>query len=197
MPAALPNAALDQAFMNARTFNKFTDQEVDDATLQQLYALCRWGPTSLNCQPMRLVFVKSADAKQRLKPALSAGNCDKTMAAPVTVIVAYDNRFFEHIASQFSALPAMGEMFANNPALAQETAFRNGSLQGAYLILAARMLGLDAGPMSGFDAKLVNQAFFADGRWQANFLVNLGYGDAAGNHPRGPRLAFDDAARIA
>ena len=197
LPTTLPTAAFDQAFLSARTFNKFTDQVVHDATLQQLHALCKWGPTSLNCQPMRLVFVKSAEAKQRLKPALQPGNADKTMAAPVTVIVAYDSRFFEHLASQFPALPGMDQMFASNPALAQETAFRNGSLQGAYLILAARLLGLDAGPMSGFDAKLVNQAFFADGRWQANFLVNLGYGDAAGNYPRGPRLAFDEVARIA
>ena len=194
---ALAPAALAQAFLAARTFNKFSDRALDDATLRELYDLLKWGPTSLNCQPLRVVFVKSAAAKELLKPALSANNAAKTMAAPVTAIVAYDTRFHENIPTQFPALPAMGKMFADAPPLAQETAFRNGSMQGAYLIIAARMLGLDAGPMSGFDAAKVNQAFFADGRWKANFLVNLGYGDPAGNHPRGPRLGFDEAVRIA
>ena len=189
-------AALDLAFRTARSTNRFTDQAVSDETLHQLYDLFKWGPTSLNCQPMRVVFVKSAEGKAKLKPALSPNNAPKTMAAPVTAIVAYDNRFFEHLATQFPALPTMGDMFASNQALAQETALRNGSLQGAYLIIAARLLGLDAGPMSGFDATAVNAAFFPDGRWKANFLVNLGHGDAAGNHPRGPRLGFDEAARI-
>ena len=193
---ALAPAALAQAFLAARTFNKFSDRAVDDATLRELYDLLKWGPTSLNCQPLRVVFVKSAAAKELLKPALSPNNAAKTMAAPVTAIVAYDTRFHENIPTQFPALPAMGKMFADAPPLAQETAFRNGSMQGAYLIIAARMLGLDAGPMSGFDAAKVNQAFFADGRWKANFLVNLGYGDPAGNHPRGPRLGFDEVARI-
>lgn len=187
---------LDQAFATARTFNRFTKRGVDDATLKTLVELCQWGPTSLNCQPMRLAFVKSAAAKERLKPALMPNNVDKTMAAPVTAIVAYDSRFFEHIASQFPAMPMMGQLFANAPPLAQDTAFRNGSMQGGYLIIAARLLGLDAGPMSGFDAEKVNEAFFADGRWKVNFLVNLGYGDPSGNHPRGPRLGFDDVARI-
>ena len=194
---ALAPAALDQVFLAARTFNKFSDRAVDDATLRALYDLLKWGPTSLNCQPMRVVFVKSAAAKEQLKPALSPNNAAKTMAAPVTAIVAYDTRFHENIPTQFPALPAMGKMFADAPPLAQETAFRNGTLQGAYLIVAARMLGLDAGPMSGFDAAKVDAAFFADGRWKANFLVNLGYGDPAGNHPRGPRLGFDEVARIA
>lgn len=195
--AALAPEALAQAFLAARTFNKFSDRAVDDATLRALYDLLKWGPTSLNCQPMRLVFVKSAAAKELLKPALSPNNADKTMAAPVTAIVAYDTRFHENIPTQFPALPAMGKMFADAPPLAQETAFRNGSMQGGYLIIAARMLGLDAGPMSGFDAVKVNAAFFADGRWKANFLVNLGYGDPAGNRPRGPRLGFDEVVRIA
>ena len=194
---ALAHDALAQAFLAARTFNKFSDRAVDDATLRDLYDLLKWGPTSLNCQPLRVVFVKSAAAKELLKPALSPNNAAKTMAAPVTAIVAYDTRFHENIPTQFPALPAMAKMFADAPPLAQETAFRNGSMQGAYLIIAARMLGLDAGPMSGFDAAKVDQAFFADGRWKANFLVNLGYGDPAGNHPRGPRLGFDEAARIA
>ena len=196
MPEALAASALDQAFVAARTFNKFGPRAVDDATLRRLYEVFKWGPTTLNSQPLRLVFVKSAEAKQRLKPALMPNNADKTVAAPVTAIVAYDSRFFEHLATQFPAMPGMGGMFASSAPFAQETALRNSSLQGAYLIIAARMLGLDAGPMSGFDAAKVNDAFFADGRWKANFLVNLGYGDPAGNHPRGPRLAFDEIARI-
>lgn len=196
MTQPLPDAALDQLFRSARTFNKFTERAVDDATLQQLYALYRWGPTSLNCQPGRVVFVRSAEAKERLKPALMPNNVDKTMAAPVTAIIAFDSAFFEHLPTQFPALPGARDMFASNPALAVETAMRNGSLQGAYLILAARALGLDAGPMSGFASPVVDAAFFPDGRWKSNFLVNLGWGDPAGNRPRGPRLAFDDAIRI-
>jgi 3-hydroxypropanoate dehydrogenase len=197
MTEAVSPQVLDQAFATARTFNRFTERVVEDTTLKQLVELCQWGPTSLNCQPMRLVFVKSAAAKEMLRPALMPNNVDKAMAAPVTTIVAYDTRFFEHIATQFPAMPMMGQLFANAPPLAQDTAFRNGSMQGAYLIIAARLLGLDAGPMSGFDADKVNEAFFADGRFKANFLVNLGYGDAAGNRPRGPRLGFDDVASIA
>ena len=196
MSEALDTRALEQAFLNARTFNKFSERAVDDATLRQLYELCKWGPTSLNAQPMRVVFVKSAEAKDKLKPALSPNNADKTMAAPVTAIIAYDSLFHEHLATQFPAIPGIGGMFSGNEALSQETALRNSSLQGAYLIIAARMLGLDAGPMSGFDQAKVNEAFFADGRWKANFLVNLGYGDASGNRPRGPRLAFEEAVRI-
>jgi nitroreductase len=197
MTQPLPDAALDQLFRCARTFNKFTERAVDDATLQQLYALYCWGPTSLNCQPARVVFVRSAEAKEQLKSALMTNNVDKTMAAPVTAIIAFDSAFFEHLPTQFPALPGARDMFASNPALAAETAMRNGSLQGAYLILAARALGLDAGPMSGFASPLVDAAFFPDGRWKSNFLVNLGWGDPAGNRPRGPRLAFDEAIRIA
>jgi nitroreductase len=197
MTQPLTDAALDQLFRSARTFNKFTERAVDDATLQQLYALYRWGPTSLNCQPARVVFVRSAEAKERLKPALMPNNVEKTMAAPVTAIIAFDSAFFEYLPTQFPALPGARDMFASNPALAAETAMRNGSLQGAYLIFAARALGLDAGPMSGFASPLVDAAFFPDGRWKSNFLVNLGWGDPAGNRPRGPRLAFDDAIRIA
>jgi 3-hydroxypropanoate dehydrogenase len=151
----------------------------------------------MNCQPMRLVFVRSAEAKALLAPALAPGNRDKTLAAPVTAIVALDTRFHEHLPTQFPAMPTAAQMFAGNETLSADTAMRNSSLQGAYLILAARLLGLDAGPMSGFDAAQVNQAFFPDGRFKANFLVNLGYGDPSGNRPRGPRLAFDDVARIA
>ena len=194
MPALDP-AALDQAFRTARTYNKFRPEPLDDATLHALYELLKWGPTSMNSQPGRYLFLRSEAAKQRLKPALSPGNADKTMAAPVVVVVAMDSRFHDHLPEQFPALPAKA-LFDGNAALAEATAFRNGTLQGAYLIVAARMLGLDCGPMSGFDAAKVNAEFFPDGRWRANFLVNLGRGDASGNHPRGPRLPFDAVARI-
>ncbi len=196
MKHPVDQTALDQAFFNARTFGKFSDQAVDEATLRRLHDLFKWGPTSMNCQPVRLVFVKSAQAKARLIPALAPGNAAKTQAAPVTAIVAMDTRFYEHLPVQFPVMPSASQMFSQNETLAAETALRNSSLQGAYLIIAARMLGLDAGPMSGFDPAKVNQAFFADGRWKANFLVNLGWGDASGNHPRGPRLGFEEVARI-
>lgn len=197
MNTALNDAALDQILRQARTFNKFTDRPVDDATLQQLYDLCKWGPTSMNCQPARIVFVRSAEAKALLKPTLAPGNVDKTMAAPVTAIVAQDTAFYDHLPTQFPVMPGARDMFAGNAGLAADTAFRNSSLQGAYLILAARALGLDAGPMSGFNPAAVNEAFFPDGRFKVNFLVNLGWGDASGNYPRGPRLAFEDVVRIA
>jgi len=196
MTASLSTAAFDQVFLSARTFNKFSERAVDDATLQQLYELYKWGPTAMNSQPARVVFVRSAAAKEKLKDALKPNNVDKTMAAPVTAIVAYDAAFYEQLPTQYPALPAARDMFAGNPSLAAETALRSGTLQGAYLIVAARMLGLDAGPMSGFDAAKVNAAFFAEGGWKANFLVNLGWGDSAGNRPRGPRLSFSEAVRI-
>lgn len=196
MPTPLDRAVLDQVFFEARTAHKFTDQPVSDETLQALVDLCKWGPTSLNSQPMRLVFVRSAEAKARLKESLSPNNAEKTMAAPVTAIVAWDTSFFEQLPTQFPAVPTMREMFAGNATLAQDTAFRNGSLQGAYLMIAARMLGLAVGPMSGFDAGKLNAAFFADGAFTVNFLVNLGYPDPAGYRPRGPRLAFDAMAKI-
>lgn len=195
MPSAVSPDALAQAFTAARTFNRFTSQAVSDATLHQLHDLMKWGPTSMNCQPARFLFLRTPEAKARLAPALSPSNLDKTLAAPVTAIVAIDNRFFDQLPTQFPAYDAK-PMFAGNAELATSTAFRNGTLQGAYLIIAARLLGLDCGPMSGFDAAKVNAEFFPDGQWQANFLVNLGYGDAAGNHPRGPRLDFESAARL-
>jgi nitroreductase len=187
--------ALDQAFRHARTFNRFRDEPVSDDTLRELYDLARWGPTSMNCQPARFVFLRSPRAKERLRPALSAGNLAKTMVAPVVVIVAVDGRFYDHLPQQFPSYAAK-PMFEGNPQLAEATAQRNGTLQGGYFIIAARMLGLDCGPMSGFDADKVNQEFFPDGRLKANFLINMGYGDPSGNHPRGPRLAFDEAAQL-
>ena len=196
MSEALDQSVLNQAFVNARTTNKFTGRDVPDALILQLYELMKWGPTSMNCQPGHYVMVKSEAAKQRLIPALMPGNRDKTLGAPVTVIVATDTRFFENLSSQFLANPKAGEMFESNAELSRVTAFRNGTLQGAYLILAARMLGLDCGPMSGFDNRAVDAEFFPEGRYQSNFLVNIGFGDPAGNHPRGPRLAFDQAVEV-
>ncbi|MDB5801678.1 MAG: nitroreductase [Rhodocyclales bacterium] len=187
--------ALDLAFRNARTFNRFTDKPVPDETLRAIRELMKWGPTSLNSQAARFVFLKSKESRERLRPALSAGNLEKTMAAPVTVIAAIDTRFYEHLATQFPTYDAR-PMFEAKPAIAERTAFRDATLQGAYFMIAARLLGLDCGPMAGFDADKVNAEFFADGRWRANFLINLGYGDPAGNHPRGPRLAFDEVAQI-
>ncbi|MNU79758.1 putative malonic semialdehyde reductase RutE [compost metagenome] len=195
-PQTASPEALDLVFRSARTFNRFLDKPVEDADMQRLYELAKWGPTSVNSQPARYVFVRSAAAKEKLKNALFPNNVEKTMAAPVTVIVAQDTRFYEFL-PRLTPMPGARELFAAQPPLAQETALRNSSLQGAYLMVAARMLGLDAGPMSGFDAAKLNEAFFPDGRWHANFLINLGYGDPAGNYPRGPRLDFDEAAVIA
>jgi 3-hydroxypropanoate dehydrogenase len=192
---ALPDASLKQLFTDARTVNGFQNVPVSDETLHALYDLLKWGPTAFNAQPARYVFVRSDAAKEKLKPALSAGNVAQTLAASVTVIVAQDTRFYEHLPTQFPAYDAK-PLFEGNAALAEATATRNSSLQGAYLILAARALGLDAGPQSGFDPVAVNQAFFPDGRYQVNFLVNLGVADPAGIRPRNARLDFDAVAQI-
>lgn len=196
MNHALPQDALNRAFVDARTFNTFTAQAVSNDLLKQVVALSQWGATGFNMQPARYVFVQSPAAKAKLKPSLMPGNADKTMAAPVTVIVAMDTQFYEHLPTLFPAFDAK-PIYENNAAAAAQAAFRNSTLQGAYLMIAARMLGLDCGAMSGFDANAVNAAFFADGRYKANFLINLGYGDASGNYPRGPRLGFDDVAVVA
>lgn len=188
--------AIRRIFHDARTHVAWTDRPVADETLHELYETLRWGPTAANCSPLRVVFVKSCDAKERLRPALSPGNVDKTMAAPVTAIVAHDLGFPDTLPQLFPHADARSWYAGNEPYI-QETAFRNGSLQGGYLILAARALGLDCGPMSGFNAELVDKAFFAGSTWRANFLCNLGYGDAGKLHPRGPRLSFDEACRIA
>ncbi|UDF36426.1 UNVERIFIED_ORG: malonic semialdehyde reductase [Shinella sp. XGS7] len=189
-------AALDLAFRQARTFNKFSEQPVSEATLREIVELAQWGPTAMNSQPVRHVFVQSAEAKQRLAPALSAGNLAKTLAAPVTVIVAADSRFYEHLPTQFPSFPGAHDMFAGNAAAAAGTAALSSHLQGAYFIIAARLLGLDCGPMAGFDAAKVNAEFFPDGRYQVQFLINLGYGDPSGNHPRGPRLSFEQTSQL-
>lgn len=193
---ALPTTALAQLFTDARTHNGFRPEPVPEATLRQLYELLKWGPTSMNCQPARFVFVTSPEGKEKLRPALSPGNLEKTMAAPATAIIATDTRFYDHLPVMFPAYDAK-PIFEGNAEHAATTAFRNGTLQGAYLILAARALGLDCGPMSGFDNARVDAAFFPDGRFKSNFLCNLGIGEPAKLYPRGPRLAFDEACCIA
>lgn len=196
MSDVLADAALDQLFRTARTQNAFQDRPVEDSQLRALYDLLKWGPTAANSTPARFVFVKSAEAKQKLAPALSEGNLAKTLAAPVTVIVGYDEDFHEKLPYLFPHTDAKS-WFDGPREGRHEAAFRNGSLQGAYLMMAARALGLDAGPMSGFDNAKVDEAFFAGTAIRSNFLVNLGYGDPAGVFPRLPRLSFDEAARIA
>ena len=195
MSEVLNDTALDQLFRSARTQNAFLDKPVEDTQLHALYELLKWGPTSANMSPARFVFVRSAAAKEKLRPALSEGNLAKTLVAPVTAIVAYDGDFHEKLPYLFPHTDAKS-WFDGPREGRQEAAFRNGSLQGAYLILAARAVGLDAGPMSGFDNAKVDEAFFAGSAIKSNFLVNLGYGDPAGVFPRSPRLSFDEAARI-
>jgi 3-hydroxypropanoate dehydrogenase len=191
----LNQSALDTLFYSARTHNGWLDREVSNAQLELLYDLLKWAPTSANSSPARLVFVRSAEAKARLLPALSTGNADKTMAAPVTVIVGMDLAFYEKLPQLSPAVDARS-WFAGKDEAIRSTAFRNSSLQGAYLIMAARAIGLDCGPMSGFDNAKVDQAFFAGTTVQSNFLCNLGYGDVAKVRPRAPRLAFDEACKI-
>jgi 3-hydroxypropanoate dehydrogenase len=191
----LDDAALDQLFRAARSTHAFTSQPVTDEILRQLYELLKWGPTAWNGQPGRYVFVRSAEAKARLAPALSSSNRAKTLAAPVTAIVAYDMRFFDQL-HEWAPGSTGKEVLAKDAALAEVTALRNGSLQGAYLILAARALGLAAGPMSGFNSDAVNREFFADSTWRANFLVNLGFPDGSVAKPRAARVPFEDAVRI-
>jgi len=192
----LDGADLDQLFRTARTHGAWLDQPVSDDTLREIYDVMKWGPTTANTSPARFVFLRSAAAKERLKPALTRGNVEQTMTAPVTVIVAYDLLFHQKLPALFPQKPAMQQLFATNPQLAETTALRNSSLQGAYLILAARALGLDCGPMSGFDNAKVDQEFFPEGHVRSNFLVNLGYGDPSKLPPRGPRLAFEEACTL-
>jgi 3-hydroxypropanoate dehydrogenase len=194
----LSDDALRTLFFDARTHNAWLDKPVDDDLLRRLYEAARWGPTSANSNPMRLVFVKSAAAKEKLRPALSPGNVDKTMNAPATAIVAYDSAFYEQLPRLFPARGLeMSRSMAAIPAEARERmALQSGSLQGGYLILAARALGLDCGPMGGFDRTQVDAAFFAGSTWRSSFLLNLGYGDPARLFPRNPRLSFEEACRI-
>jgi len=191
----IDESALDTLFRKARTHNRWTSEPVSDETLHALYELLKFGPTSANCSPARFAFLRTAESRQRLLPALSAGNVEKTMDAPVTVIVAYDPRFYDLLPKLFPHADARA-WFAGNADLAEETAFRNSTLQGAYLIVAARAMGLDAGPMSGFDRAEADRNFFAETGWKSNFLINLGHGTGAGIFPRAPRLAFDEACQV-
>jgi 3-hydroxypropanoate dehydrogenase len=206
----LNDDALDLLFRKARTFTAWLDKPVSDDLLRQVYNLAKYGPTSANSSPARFVFLRSQKAKERLRPALAPGNVAKTMAAPVTVIIAYDLKFYEKLPTLFPQSPSMCELFAENPQLVEMTARRNSSLQGAYLIMTARALGLDCGPMSGFDnAKLdeeffgagkecegCDQEFFPEGHVKSNFLCNLGYGDRSKLNPRNPRLEFSEACTL-
>ena len=187
--------ALAQLFREARTHRAWLHQPVPLELLREAYDLARLGPTSANSSPARFVFLTTPEAKERLRPALDPGNVEKTMTAPVTVIFAWDTEFYERL-PKLSPHADVRSYFVGNQSLIHETAFRNGSLEAAYFILAARALGLDCGPMSGFNAEKVNAEFFPDGKWKANFLCNLGYGDPAKLRPRGPRLSFEEAAIV-
>ena len=210
MGEPLNDSALDTVFREARTYTKWQPKPVTDQTLRDLYDLLKWAPTSANAAPARFAFLRSREAKERLRPALAPKNVEKTMTAPVTVIVAYDLKFYEQLVKLFPQNPGIARLFESNAELVETTAKRNSSLQGAYLILAARALGLDCGPMSGFDNAKVDEAFFAagkpcfgcdqeffpEGHVKSNFLCNLGYGDPAELHPRLPRLSFTDACSL-
>ena len=198
MAQAIDQAALNAIFLEARTHSAWQSKTVDDELLRRLYDIAKLGPTSANTSPMRVLFVKSQAAKERLKPALAAGNVDKTMAAPVTAIVATDMRFYQFIHKLWPHNPEFAKSFTEpgKEQFTQTHAFRNATLQGAYLIVAARALGLDAGPMSGFDNAKVDEAFFPDVPWKSNFLINIGYGDSSKLRPRNPRLSFDEACQI-
>lgn len=194
--AALSTETLDALFLTARTHRAWLEYPVSDETLHQLYDLLKMGPTSTNSCPGRFVFVRSKEAKELLAPALNSSNVKRTMLAPVTVIVAYDSKYHEYLPRLWPHDDAPRLRIINDAAFAEEKAFRNSTLQGGYLILAARALGLDCGPLSGFNNAKVDAAFFPDGRWKSNFLCNLGYGDEGKLHPRGPRPGFDEACRI-
>lgn len=200
----LSNDALDILFRDARTHNGWLDKPVSDELLRQFYDLMKYGPTSANCCPARILFLRTREAKERLRPALSPGNVEKTMLAPVTAIVAYDEKFYQQASKLFPHNPGIFDIFSSNPKLSDVTAFRNGTLQGAYMILAARSVGLDCGPMSGFDNAKVDAEFFSSTAGnppefvevKSNFLCNLGYGDPTKLFPRSPRLAFDEACAL-
>jgi 3-hydroxypropanoate dehydrogenase len=195
-PHAINDEALDTIFRAARTQNKWSDKPVSNAVLMAVYDLMRWGPTAANSTPARFVFVTTPEAKARLKPHLSEGNREKTMGAPAIAIIGYDLDFPETFAKLFPNNPKMKDMFTGKPDMTQAVAFRNGSLQGAYFIIAARALGLDCGPMSGFNNAGVDGEFFAGTNIKSNFICAVGHGDPSGIFPRNPRLSFDEACRI-
>lgn len=189
-------AVQDQVFRNARSQNGFTDQAVTDTELRAVYDLAKWGPTSMNTQPARFQFLRSAESKARLVPAMSPGNQAKTAVAPVVVVIGYDLEFYEHLVKNFAHNPNARGVFAGNETLIYGTAFRNSTLQGGYLMIAARMLGLDCGPMSGFDAAKVDAEFWAGTKVKTNFICNMGHGDPSKVMVRLPRFAFDEAAKM-
>ena len=195
MPQALDQAALDRIFLEARTYNAWKPDPIPEATLRKLWDLARMGPTSANCSPARIVFVTGAKAKEKLKPALMPTNVEKAMTAPAIAVIGHDLEFYEHLPKLFPHTDARAWFVGNQP-LIETTAFRNGTLQGAYLIIAARALGLDCGPMSGFDNAMVDKLFFPGGKVKSNFLCNLGYGSTKNLFPRSPRFAFEEACRI-
>jgi 3-hydroxypropanoate dehydrogenase len=210
MGQTIDDAALNTLFREARTYSKWQSRPVSHETLHQLYDVLKWAPTSANAEPARFAFLRSKESKERLRPALAPLNVEKTMAAPVTVIVAYDLTFYTLLSKLFPQKLGMAKLFEDNPEMVESTAKRNSSLQGAYMIMAARALGLDCGPMSGFDHAKVDeeffsagkpcfgcdQEFFPEGHVKTNFLCNLGYGDPASLHPRLPRLAFNEACSL-
>lgn len=195
MTTPLDDAALAQLFTEAHSHTTWQDKVIPEHVLQKLYELVKFGPTSANCCPARFVFVSSNEAKEKLKPSLSSGNVEQTMSAPCTVIVAYDEEFYEQLPELFPYADARS-WFTGSPEAAYETAMRNSSLQGGYLISAARSLGLDTGAMSGFNPDLLNKTFFADSTWKVNFLLNIGYGEGAKVHKRLPRLSFEQACKV-
>lgn len=196
MAQALPDAGLDQIFRSARSHNVWTDTPVSSATIQAVYDLARWGATTANSCPARFVFLTTPEAKERLKPHLVPTNVDKAMSAPVVAIISYDIEFYEKIPQLFPHNPGAKDWFSGSAAHAEQTAFRNGSLQGAYLMIAARALGLDCGPMSGFDNAGVDKEFFDGTTWKSNFICALGHGDQGALSPRSPRLSFDEACLL-
>jgi 3-hydroxypropanoate dehydrogenase len=210
MGNTVDDKTLDTLFREGRTYSKWLPRPIADKTLHELYEVLKWAPTSANSSPARFAFLRSKESKERLRPALAPLNVEKTMTAPVTVIVAYDLRFHLQLSGLFPQSPGMAKLFENNPEMVETTAKRNSSLQGAYMILAARALGLDCGPMSGFDHAKVDEEFFAagkpcfgcdqeffpEGHVKTNFLCNLGYGDPASLHPRLPRLSFNEACSL-
>jgi nitroreductase len=191
----LDEQGLNQLFTTARTFNGFKPDPVPDDIIRQVYDLVKWGPTAFNSQPSRYLFLKSDEAKAKLAPALSSSNREKTLNAPLNIILAYDTAFYEHLPA-LTASPNARELFENNPGLIEPTLLRNGSLQGGYLVLALRALGLDVGVITGFKPELVNEAFFPDGRFKVNVIINTGYGDPVSVKPRAHRFAFADVAEI-
>ncbi len=196
-PTAVPDAAaLDVLFRKARSYSDYRPEPVSDATLRAVYDLMKWGPTTANSQPQRIVFVRSAEGKERLRPALSSSNHKKTLSAPVVAILAYDMRFFEHLPRMY-ANPQARSWYETTPEAIRTTALRNASLQGAYLMIAARAFGLDCGPMSGFSNEKVDAAFFPDGRCRSNFLCCLGYGEPGSPGPREDRFRFEEVCAFA